>query len=218
MTEKEIINKIIKETGNGELPQKPIENVLREMRKEKARSNGKTKRPFYRNKAFISACACMLLAVVIIPAGIFIQASSSKYMSEEPNPSVSSSTGDGVWKNSAEVSLSDFEKLRLENGVIFPDEIEGVTPTCCVYSNEDEPQAISISYDDLCYIYISCEPTKTFEDTDIYNNSEINGVNIYSNSTDSSETSIVVVLNGWFYDITYFGDEHSALQTIYQYK
>lgn len=226
MKEKEIVENIIKRIDETELPEKPLQGVLREMRSLKATDRAK-KKPFYMRKAFVSACACVLLAVVIIPTGITLNAITSSKMSVgESKPPVSTPSADAspsspymsydTQKGSTEsVSLSTARAL----GTIAPDELFGKTPDCTLYKNGDGIVKIELKYGDIAKITATPTDGKESANGAIngYTTKPINGINVFYKGS-SQSTDIRFTKDGFTYDYTILANSVDALATIDLFK
>lgn len=226
MKEKDIIENIIDRIDETELPEKPLQGVLREMRSSKATGRTK-KKPFYMRKSFVSACACVILAVVMIPAGVMLNAiTSSKMSAGEPNLPIPTPSADvapssphtsyGTQTTTPEsVSLSTAREL----GVIAPDELFGKTPDCTLYKNGDEIVKIELTYGEIAKITAS--PTYDKESvngaTNGYTTKTINGINVFYKDS-SSTTDIRFTKDGFSYEYTVLANSTDALATVDLFK
>lgn len=226
MKEKDIIENVIERIDETELPEKPLHGVLREMRSSKATDRTK-KKPFYMRKAFVSACACVILAVVMIPAGVMLNAiTSSKMSAGEPNlpiPSPSDDVAPSSPYTSYGTQTTTPESVLLstarELGVIAPDELFGKTPDCTLYKNGDEIVKIELTYGEIAKITVS--PTYDKESvngaTNGYSTKTINGINVFYKDS-SSTTDIRFTKDGFSYEYTVLANSTDALATVDLFK
>lgn len=218
MKEKEIIEKLNSVTQSVELPQKPVQNVVREMRKGKA----KVKKPFYMRKSFVAACACLLIAVVLIPTSMIVFNGAKSYESY-PSASYKNKPGDvanyppefSSFLYASNVEMMSSEELENRTGITLPESLDGERAECSAYSLYDGGDILGANayYGNEATVsvtrnaYITDESDKVLECDGIV-------VNVLQSETEDSVTECVFNLNEWWYMLLYKGPLEDALAFI----
>lgn len=219
MKEKEIIEKLNSVTQSVELPRKPVQNVVREMRNGKA----KVKKPFYMRKSFVAACACLLIAIVLIPTSVIAFNDATLSYEGYPSASYKNTPPDlascpsefSSFSYASDIELMSSEELKNRIGITLPEALDGEYAECTVYSLYDGGEILGVN---ACYgneatvsvtrnAYTSAESDKIVECDGIV-------VNVLQSETENSLTECVFNLNDWWYMLLYKGSLEDALAFI----